>query len=299
MNQLAPLRFTGENTFATAQLRAIPGQLVVLLLLVAWLYSSILLHLVFQWRDDANFSHGFLVPPFALFVLWHERKRLRGISIKPSSWGLAVIGFSLSVLVLGVLGAELFLARVSFVFLLAGLILLFFGAAHLRAALFPVSVLLLMIPIPAIVFDQMTFPLQIIASKLAAAALPVLGVPVLREGNIMKLPALSLQVAEACSGIRSLLSLITLTAVYGYVMKSRNWLRAALVVSAVPIAILANSLRIIVTGILGQYWSPQRAEGFFHTFSGWLVFLMSVLIVCLTERLLRFGYWEVRRCLAS
>jgi exosortase len=199
------------------------------------------------------------------------------------------------VLAVGVLGAELFLARVSFVLLLAGLIVLFLGVAYLRAVLFPLAVLLLMIPMPTIVFNEVTFPLQIVASKIAAAALPVLGVPVLREGNIINLPTMSLEVAEACSGIRSLLSLITLAAVYGYVTNSRNWLRIALVLAAVPIAIVANSMRIVVTGILGQYGSPHWAEGFFHAFSGWLVFLVSISMLCLLQQILSRGYSERRR----
>ncbi len=209
--------------------------------------------------------------------------------------GLLIIAFALCVLVLGVLGAELFLARVSLLLLVAGLIVLFLGTSYFRAALFPFSILILMLPLPALVFDQITFPLQVFASRIAAAVLPWCGVPVLREGNIINLPAMSLEVAEACSGIRSLLSLITLAAIYGYSVSAGKWTRIALVLAAIPIAIAANSLRIIVTGLLVQFWNPEKAEGFFHAFSGWLIFLVSLAFLITVKKAIDLWTLE-RRC---
>src|SRR5208283_797884 len=286
MNHLAPLDFPSERSWFTSQWNAVGWYCCVLVLLIGWLYSSIALHLAVQWRDDPNFSHGFFVPLFSIFVLWRDRSRLRALPLKPCSWGLSVVAFSLSILVLGEMGAELFLARISGVLLAFGLVLLFLGANYLRAALF---FLFLMIPIPAIIFNQMTFPLQMLASKLAASLLPWLGVPVLREGNIINLPAMTLEVAEACSGIRSLLSLMTLAIIYGYLTSSIKWIRVGLAVAAVPIAIVANSLRIVVTGLLAQYWNPDKAEGFFHLFSGWLVFLVSTIILFLLHKAAAWG----------
>lgn len=265
----------------------------ILLILVAWLYSSIIFHLILQWNKDPNFSHGFLVPGFSLFVLWRNRVRLMSLPRKPSPWGFLLIAIALAVLVVGVLGAELFLSRISLLLLVAGIVLVFLGENHLRATLFPLCFLLLMIPIPAIIFNQITLPLQVLASKLAATALPLLGVPVFREGNIINLPAMSLEIAEACSGIRSLFSLITLAIIYGYAIGSDMWTRIALALAAVPIAISANSFRIIVTGLLGQYWSPAKAEGFFHTFSGWLVFLASLGMLFFLQRV--FAWVELER----
>jgi exosortase len=182
----------------------------------------------------------------------------------------------LFVLIVGVLGAELFLSRSSLLLVGAGLIVLFWGWGIFRAVLFPWAFLALMIPIPAILFNQITFPLQLLASKLAAWSLPLLGVPVLREGNVIQLPAMALEVAEACSGIRSLLSLVTLAIIYGYLLSDSVRMRVVLALAAIPIAVAANSLRIIGTGLLVQYWDPDKAEGFFHTFSGWLIFLVSL-----------------------
>jgi exosortase len=254
--------------------------------LVAWLYAPVLIRLVGQWWTDPNFSHGFFVPAFSLFLLWQDRAHLQRIEPAPSLWGLLAILLSMCILVLGVFGAELFLSRASLILLLAGLTLFFFGWQMLRAVLFPLLFLVLMVPIPAIVFSQITFPLQILASKFSAWLLPLLGVPVLREGNVINLPAMPLEVAEACSGIRSLLSLLTLSIMYGYLLEKRVSVRVFLALASVPIAVLANGLRIVGTGLLVQYWDPDKAEGFFHAFSGWLIFVVSLLMLFILHQCL-------------
>ncbi|HWY57509.1 MAG TPA: exosortase/archaeosortase family protein [Terriglobales bacterium] len=264
-------------------------QAMLLALMVGWLYWSILFHLAKQWSNDANFSHGFFVPAFSLFVLWQHRVALAQVPRQASSWGLLVVAFALCVLVVGVLGAELFLSRISLLLLIAGLVIFFRGWNMFRAVLFPWAFLILMIPIPAIIFSEITFPLQMLASKVAALLLPIAGVPVLREGNVIHLPAMTLEVAEACSGVRSLLSLVTLAIIYGYLAETRRWARIVLAIAAIPIAVAANSLRIVITGLLVQYWDPGKAEGFFHTFSGWLVFVASLTMLFLLHRLVRMS----------
>jgi exosortase len=264
-------------------------QVVALLLLIAWLYASILARLFLQWvgpHSDPNFQHGIFVPLFALFVLWQDRKRLKAIASEPSWAGLPLVVLSLFMLVLGVLGAELFFSRVSLLILLAGLIILFQGWTFFRAVLFPWAFLILMIPIPTLILQQVTFPLQLLASKLATALLELVGVPVLRQGNVIYLASMPLDVAEACSGIRSLLTLVTLAIIYGYLMETRWWVRVVLAVSAVPIAVAANSFRIFGTGLLVQYWDPDKAEGFFHTFSGWLIFVAALIMLFAVHRVI-------------
>ena len=256
-------------------------------LLIAWLYLPIITHLAAQWWHDPNFSHGFFVPAFSAYVVWQDRVRLASLSPKPSWWGLPIILFGLIMLVLGDLGAELFLSRTSLLVLIAGLVTFLLGWNYLRAVFFPLAFLILMIPVPAIVFNQITFPLQLIASRIASTVLPALGVPVLREGNIIGLPLMQLEVAEACSGIRSLMSLTTLAIIYGYVMESRIWTRVVLALASLPIAVATNSLRIVGTGLLVQYWDPDKAEGFFHAFSGWLIFVMSLIMLFLFHYFLR------------
>ncbi|MGA7292607.1 MAG: VPLPA-CTERM-specific exosortase XrtD [Terriglobales bacterium] len=260
-----------------------------LLLLMAWLYASILGRLFLQWvgpSRDPNFEHGIFVPLFALYILWQNRERLATISAAPSWTGLPLVVLSLLILTLGVLGAELFFSRVSLLILLAGLIILFQGWTFFRAVLFPWAFLFLMIPIPNLIINQITFPLQLLASRLATGLLQLVGVPVLREGNMIVLAAMPLEVAEACSGIRSLLTLVTLAIIYGYLMETRIWVRVALACLAVPIAVAANSFRIFGTGLLVQYWDPDKAEGFFHTFSGWLIFVVALLMLFAVHRLI-------------
>jgi exosortase len=255
--------------------------------MLAWLYAPVLSHLVGQWLRDPNYSHGFFVPAFSLYVIWNERDRLRKLPLEPSWSGLLVLAFALIVLTAGILGAELFLSRFSFLLAIAALVVLTHGWNHFRAIFFPWLFLLFMIPIPTIVFNQITFPLQFVASRAAAHTLPWLGVPVLREGNIIQLPAMALEVAEACSGIRSLMSLATLAIIFGYLMEPRTSVRVILALASVPIAVIANSLRIIGTGLLVQYWDPEKGQGFFHAFSGWLIFVVSLILLFLLHRALQ------------
>jgi exosortase len=253
----------------------------VICLLIAAVYYQVLVKLVTDWWQIPDFSHGFLVPLFAAYLVWEKRKILRDTKIAPCWSGIAVIVLGLVVLLLGVYGSELFLSRVSLIILLAGLVLCFGGYQFLKELRFALLVLFLAIPIPAIVFNQITFPLQILASKLASALLtmPPFNVPVLREGNVIELPLMKLEVAEACSGIRSLMSLFTLAVFYGYFLEKSNLRRVVLVLASFPIAIAANAVRILGTGLCVQYWDPDKALGFFHEFSGWVIFLVS--LVCL------------------
>lgn len=257
-----------------------------LLLLLAWLYHSILYNLVLQWGKDPNFGHGYFVPAFSLYLLWQDRQRLKAIEPAPTWAGLPLIVGALALLLLGDLGVELFTARISLLFLLAGLILFFRGWEFFRAVLFPLAFLILMIPLPNIIQQKFTFPLQLLASKLASGMLEIVHVPVFRQGNLLTLADKQLDVADACSGIRSLYSLVTLAVIYGCLMEKRKWVRVILACAAIPIAILANCFRVFVTGLLVQYWGADKAEGGFHTFEGWLVFVISLILLFALHRLI-------------
>ena len=252
------------------------GQAAALTLLVGVLYFDVLRRLVLQWANDPNFSHGFFVPLFSAYIVWQRRQRLAELAIRPSWLGLVVMAGALSVLVVGVLGAELFLSRTSLLLLLAGLVIQLLGWNWLGAMAFPWAFLILMIPIPAILFNQVAFPLQLLAAQMATGLLSLLGVPVLREGNVIQLASMSLEVVEACSGIRSLVSLLTLALIYGYLLEPRVWRRLLLALAAIPIAVMANAVRVMGTGLLGEYWNPDKAQGFFHEFSGWVIFVLSL-----------------------
>jgi exosortase len=257
----------------------------LLLLSGFWLYAPVVARLVRQWLNDDNYSHGLLVVPLAAYFAWQRRDRIRAIPLSPSNFGLIVLALSLAALAAGRLSAELFLARTSMLGVIAGSIVYLFGWSHLRVVAFPLALVLLAIPLPSIVFNQIAFPLQLFASRVGESALLTLDVPVLREGNLLVLPSTTLEVAEACSGIRSLMSLLTIGVLLGYVAEQRTSLRTFLVIVTVPIAVLTNSARVAATGLAAQYWSPETAEGVFHTFSGWVVFAAAVAVLVLVHRI--------------
>lgn len=274
----------GSAAISVSQRNGIVWRAALLGVLVLLAYHQVLAKLVMDWWQIPDDSHGFLVPIFAAYLIWTRRNALRRAEISPSWTGVPIIAFGLVILLIGVYGAELFLSRVSFLIFSAGLILCFGGPRLLKELRFALLVLLLAIPIPAIVLNQITLPLQNFASMLASVLLPLFGVPVLREGNVISLPAMSLEVAEACSGIRSLLSLFTVSVFYGYFLESAIWKRVVLALASIPIAIAANALRILGTGLCVQYWNPVKALGFFHEFSGWLLFIVSLLCLFLLHR---------------
>jgi exosortase len=259
----------------------LPAAVIVLLLLL--LYSRIGAKLVLDWYELPDFSHGFLIPFFTAFLLWERRDRIAQAPLRPQQKGLVLVAVALFVLLIGRFGADLFFMRISFLMLTAGIVLSLFGFAMLRILALPILVLLLAIPLPTVLFNQLTFPLQMFASSLASSMLPLAGVPVLREGNVITLASMQLEVAEACSGIRSMMSLFAVAVLFGYFFEKSNVRRVLLALASLPIAVLANAIRIFGTGICVQYWNPDKAVGFFHEFSGWLMFLVSLVALYLTH----------------
>ncbi len=255
---------------------------------LALLYRGILAKLAFDWWYNPDYSHGLVLPFVTLYLLWRKRDQWTETPAAPSHLGLLAMVGALVLLFLGELAAELFIPRFSLLVFIAGAILFFLGWKHLRLAAFPVSLLLLAIPLPAIVFYQLTFPLQLLASRIGAFFLETFSVPVLREGNLIILPNITLEVVEACSGIRSLFSLTTLTILYAYFLEGKTSFRIILVGLSIPLALFCNGLRIMGTGVLTQYVNPEAAESFFHTFSGWLIFVTAMISLFLFHRGLHF-----------
>lgn len=266
------------------------GTVLALAAAMAWVYGGIMAGLARQWASDDNYSHGFFVIPLAVYFAWERRDALRRAKIRPGTAGLVVICASLLLLVAGRLGAELFLTRVSLVGVLAGTTWYVWGREHLRVLVFPLAFLLLMIPLPAIIFNQIAFPLQLLASRAGETVIAAAGIPVLREGNVLQLPGRSLEVAEACSGIRSLVSLLMLGIILGYFTERRTGARVLIALAAVPIAIVANAARVAGTGLASELVSPAAADGFFHTFSGWLMFVVAFAGLMLVQRLIGWGH---------
>ena len=251
------------------------------------LYWPVFTGLVRDWANDDNYSHGFVILPFAAYFAWERRHELAAIDGVPRASGLGIALLGLALLLIGRLGADLFMTRISLLIVLTGGLAFVWGWNSLRVLLFPLTFLLLMIPLPTIVFNQIAFPLQLFASQVGEAALTGWGIPVLREGNVMVLANTTLEVAEACSGIRSLVSLITLGIVYSYFTDRRNWVRVVVTLSTIPIAIAANGLRVAGTGIAAHYYGPEAATGFIHEFSGWVVFVVASALLVLVLTVVR------------
>jgi exosortase len=271
---------------------------------ILFTYAAVLVKLSRDWWFDENYSHGLLIPFIIGYILWLQRDKFATEPARPSVLlgGLAV-AFALFALWTGVAGAELFTQRMSLVLLIAGTVVYFGGLGFLRLILIPLGLLILAIPIPAIIFNKIAFPLQLFASRCAVWSMSVIGIPVLRQGNVIELKPLNsfdtkkLEVVEACSGIRSLMTLMTLAVVFAYFTHPRSnnsngpkgrfgflrsygfWRSSILILSAVPIAILTNASRVSGTGILSHYYGTGVADGFFHTFSGWAIYIVAFLLL--------------------
>jgi len=248
-------------------------------------YAPILQRLVEQWWDDPDMGHGFFVPLVAGYIVWRRRDELAATEPRPTWWGLLLVVWGGLQLLVGTLGVELFTARTSLVITLIGVVWTVGGTPILRKLAFPLFLLFFMVPIPTVVYNSLTFPLQILATRIAAWGLLAIGIPVLREGNILDLPSQQLSVVEACSGIRSLLSLTFLSLVYGYLFEKRTWLRVLIFLATIPVALIANAGRVMVTGILSQI-RTDLAEGFFHESTGMVIFLSAGVILFLFHRAL-------------
>ncbi|MDQ3665629.1 MAG: exosortase [Acidobacteriota bacterium] len=269
-------------------------------------YAIVLSKLAHTWWNDENYSHGLLIPIIIAYILWTQRERLTRESNKPSTlWGGAAVVLGLMALWAGTAGAELFIQRISLVLLLAGIAIYFWGFRVLQLLLVPLGLLVLAIPIPAIIFNKIAFPLQLFASRCAVWSMSLFDIPVLRQGNVIEFLPLGaretkkLEVVEACSGIRSLMTLVTLAVVFAYFTHPRSdgpnsgprrgviqwlksygfWRSAIIILSAVPIAILTNALRVSGTGVLAHYYGTEVADGFFHSFSGWVIYIAAFLLL--------------------
>jgi exosortase len=246
--------------------------------LLAVCYAPVLVFLVKQWAQSEDMGHGFFVPVVAGFIVWQRRAALAAIKPVTNYWGLAVVIVGGLFMVVGTLGAQIFIARVAFLVSLAGIVLFLGGTRMMKALAFPLFLLLFMIPIPSMIYARITLPLQLFASAVAENILALLGIPVLRDGNVLELASQRLSVVEACSGIRSLLSLSFLSLVYGYFFDRKAWMRWVLLAATIPIAIAANATRVTLTGLISEY-RTDLAEGFFHTVEGLVLFGVSLALL--------------------
>lgn len=252
---------------------------VALIVILVFLYRDTFSSLINIWRSNPDYSHGFLVPVISGYLCWTKREAFQKLPLRPNAWGIVLLVLGLAIFVLGTVSqGGVSQQRYSFILVLIGLVLLLFGIDHLRLVSFPLGFLVLMIPLPGVLEPEILFPLQLFAAKAATTILFFLGIPVLREGTIIQLAGSTLEVAEACSGIRSLLSLVALGTIYAYFTQRNFWIRLVISSCAIPIAIFANALRVAGTGLLAHLYGTQVAEGFYHHFSGWLMFVFALLL---------------------
>lgn len=256
-------------------------QILILTGVFVTLYSHAIATLISDWSGDPNFSHGFLIPFVAAYMVWHKKETLKTIEVKPSQAGLGVILFGMLCFLVGNIGSELFVMRSSMIITIAGMVIYLFGFQIFKAVMVPIFYLIIMIPIPAIIWNKIAFPLQLFAANLSADMVRLLGIPVLREGNILHLANTSLEVVDACSGLRSLTSLIALSGAFAYIAPFGNIKKWILFLSAVPIAVIVNIVRLTITAIMATYWGAETAQGFLHDMSGILVFAVALALVYL------------------
>lgn len=253
-------------------------ELFVLVLVLGAVYHSIVYEMMLDWKKDDNYSHGFLVPFIAGYLAYMRKDDLLAAVVRPCNAGLGIVVAGLAVLFLGWLGTEYFTMRSSLVIIMAGSMLYLLGWDVFKILLAPLCYLLLMVPIPYIIYDAAAFPLKLLVTKVSVLSMKALGVVVWQEGNILMFPNITLEVADACSGLRSIMSLLALGAAYAFVLHTKTRDRVILILSTLPIAVFTNCLRVIATGILAQYYGSAAAEGFFHEFAGLFVFGAAVVM---------------------
>lgn len=250
------------------------------------IFSPILYYMVLHWKGQADYSHGFLIPPLAIYFAWERRKKLRRTPIEPSWWGLLPLALGALALTVGRLGVELMAMRTAFVLTFIGLQILLLGLPICRVLAFPLLFLFMMVPLPQSLVNVIAFPLQLLAADMAVSWLQAFGLPVLREGNIIHLPQGQLFVAQACSGLRSLMALGTLGVVFAYFFRKTWWERGLLVVSTLPIAVLVNAFRVWLTSYLTLKFGEEMAAGVIHQTEGFFTFGLAFGLLLLEARIL-------------
>lgn len=255
----------------------------VFLVAFALLYAGAIQGMVLDWYHDENYSHGFLIPLVSGYLVWQRLDELKEVELRPTAPGLLVALGGIALFLFGMLAGESFTMRFSMLVVLAGAILYGYGAGLMKALAFPFAYLIYMIPLPYILYDSIAFPLKLMVSKYSVAFLKLIGIPVMREGNVINLVSTTLEVADACSGIRSIVSLLALATALAY-FSQKGWLkRTLLIFSALPIAIFANGVRVIGTGILATRYGAAAAQGFFHEFAGLVIFGVAMALLLLTS----------------
>ena len=248
---------------------------VLVVALVGYMYAESLAYLFSRWVGTEDYSHGIFVPLISGFLVWQSRHRFLHLPREGAWWGLAVIALGLTLYVVGELSTLFVILHVSLWVVLVGLTIALLGVRGARAIAFPLGYLLTAVPLPMFFYANLSSQLQLWSSSLGVGCLQLVGVMAFREGNVIDLGPVQLQVVEACSGIRYLLPLTSLALLCAYLFKDRMWKRVVLVLSSIPISIMLNGFRIGMIGVLVELYGKGAAEGFYHLFEGWVIFMVS------------------------
>lgn len=270
--------------------RLFPVNLACLLVLLAallGLYYPILVAMAHDWSTNDNYSHGFFIPLISGYMVFAMKDELRNISLRPANWGLLLLLAGVGQLYIARVGSEYFLQRTSLILVLLGMVIFLLGKAMTRKLLLPIAYLLFMVPLPAIIWNKIAFPMQLFSSAVTEVVVRLIGIPIFREGNVLHLAQTTLEVVDACSGLRSLTTMFALSAALAWFSDSTAWKKWVLFLAAAPIAIFANIVRLTGTAGLASVYGEKVAQGFLHEFSGLFTFVVGLMLLVLTSKLLQ------------
>jgi exosortase A len=282
-----PLKAGGSGSERKRAPRNIAA-IVAVAALVVLVYHETLVVLWRTWATNPNYSHGYLIPPVVAFLLWRDRRRYLAARGRGSLFGLVLIGLALLGHIVSIRAGVFMTQGYSLVLLLFGLSVFFHGGRATRTVWFPLGYLVLMLPMPPYMMNVIAFRLKVFAARAGSGIAIKLGIPLARSGMTIHIPAGSLRIADPCSGLRSLIALVALGALFAYLTRGKTWKRVVLFASAVPLAVLANVVRIAVLCVVANIWGIDAALGFFHDFSGLLLFMIAFVGLVTVRKLLRF-----------
>ncbi len=278
-----------ESVIAETDLKAkhlIVGGLALICTIILC-YAEILFDMANQWFNDPNYSHGLLIPLISGYLIWRNKNTFSLSDIRPTPKGLSVLVFGLLLLIIGKASGEFYTMRFSFIIVILGLLLFTMGVDITKKNIFPIGFLIFMIPLPYVLYNDIALPLRLLTVTFSTKILSLLGISFMREGNIIHLTQTSLHIIDACSGLRSIMSLSALAVLLAYFTQNSIWRKLLLALLAIPIAVIANFFRITGTAIVVNRWGPELTDGIIHNLSGVASFALAFILLAICGFMLK------------